>query len=265
MFLEADTISLNILKLMISENIYACRIKNFLTKEKCDHYSKNIINFGKKSYYEVNKSVGKIGSAIFDYAFSVDKIQQYFDLVDENNKNIQTIFGYEPPSKLVFGLLNEIWNSGCEIERFHGKDAYYGIVRIFEKGGSAPPHQDMTIWDIKNCEEVKSIQKQFSVNIYLQTPRNGGEITIYDKHINDEEEYQKTFFRYLDIGYKKAHEEMVNSNTKFITLKPEVGDFIIFNSNKMHSVTNNVSHIPRITNSFFINYRSYQESLRVFS
>ncbi len=264
MFLEANELSSNILKLMSEENIYVCRIKNFFDDKKCALYANRIISSTEKEVYEVNKTVGKIGSAIFDYAFN-DKIDEYFSLVEKNNKIIDDIFGSVAPSKLVFNELNNAWAHGCKVEHYYGKTAYYGIIRIFDQGGTAPPHQDMTAWDIKNCIEAQSIKKQFSINVYLQVSDDGGDLLVYDKHIDNEQEYQKTFLRYLDIGYAAAHEELVASNTKFVSLKPSTGDLVIFNSQRMHAVSNNLSSTPRISSSFFVNYRSKHEPLCVFS
>lgn len=224
MFLEVDKLSSHVLKLMIHENIYACRIKNFFDRDACFNFSQRIGSFIDKERYEINKSISKIGSAIFDYAFD-NNVSEYFDLVDKNNRNIKSIFGDCPPSKFAFEELNNAWKHGCEVENFYKKKAYYGIVRLFEYGGVAPPHQDMTTWDIKDCEEAKTIKKQFSVNIYLQVAHKGGDLAIYDKQINNEEIYQKTFLRYLEIGFEDAHKEIIdNDKVKFVFLKPEVGE-----------------------------------------
>jgi hypothetical protein len=214
MLLESECLSLEIINLMIQENIYVCRVKNFLDIEKCNSYAQNIIAWGDKDKYEVNKSVSKIGSTIFDYAFNKDVID-YFSKVEENNKNINSIFVNQPPSQLVFDNISSIWPYGCQVETFYGQSAYYGVIRIFDNGGTAPPHQDMTVWDIKGCPEVQSISKQFSVNVYMRSTDNGGNLIVYDRQILEEPEYQST---------------LVKMNTKFVQLKPCIGDLIIFNS-----------------------------------
>jgi hypothetical protein len=229
MLLESECLSLEIINLMIQENIYVCRVKNFLDIEKCNSYAQNIIAWGDKDKYEVNKSVSKIGSTIFDYAFNKDVID-YFSKVEENNKNINSIFVNQPPSQLVFDNISSIWPYGCQVETFYGQSAYYGVIRIFDNGGTAPPHQDMTVWDIKGCPEVQSISKQFSVNVYMRSTDNGGNLIVYDRQILEEPEYQSTFFKYLNIGFQEAHQELVKMNTKFVQLKPCIGDLIIFNS-----------------------------------
>ncbi len=264
MLIETNVLSTKILNLMIKENIYACRISHFLDNNECANYAKKIEEFGRKEKYEINPSVGKIGSAIFDYAYK-NNTEEYFSLVEKNNSNISEIFGDSAPAHSVFNQINKYWQHGCEVEKFYNKDAYYGIIRIFDKGGEAPPHQDMTAWDIKDCKESQTIKKQFSVNLYLQHTDHGGALTIYDCQIDEENEYQKIFLENLKKGHSASHEDMIKNNFKFLTLIPKTGDMIIFNSQKMHAVSKNMSTKSRITQSFFINFRSRNESLKVFS
>lgn len=263
MFHETDKIKNNDLQGLVSKELIAIRIPNFFPAALCDLAAEEITNYGTKDYYEVTKKIGimrKIGTAIFDYAENPEEVHKYYDNVESTKSLLDSIFDNWNPILKLQKILDKTWKAGCYNESLHDKDMYAGLIRILDKGSYALPHQDMTMWDMPNCEKAQTIKHQFAVNIYIQTPQKGGELVVYDHSIRSRSEYQS---RKIDGTY--GIDTSFISRKNKITMKPRKGDLIISNSQMLHEVLENTSRLPRITTSCFINYRGKNQPLLMFS
>ncbi len=263
MFIEVDTLTSSVIRSLADGKILAVRVKGFYPESLCKDAAKAIKNFNTTDYYAVTKDIGimkKIGPAIFDYAESTEKVADYYRQVPKTKEVLNNIFNGWNPLDRVRNEVNICWKQGCVGEELHDQEMYYGLVRVFENGSFALPHQDMTHWDMPNCENAQTIKKQFAVNVHLQTPEIGGQIIVYNKSIRDQSEYNA---RKIQGTYGLRIDDI--PLLEQVCIKPSAGDLIISNSQMIHAVLENQGTFPRYTTSCFINYRGDDKPLRMFS
>ncbi len=216
-----------------------------------------------QDYYEVTQGVGtinKVGKAVFDYADTPHRINEYYDQIEHVTEMLCGFFDGDTPLKQLLEELNNCWPAGAEVEHFHDRPMYYGLLRDFPPESYALPHQDMTHWDIPQTSRLSEVSAQFAANVYLQVPRKGGELVVYQRSIQDREEYKKcqNSDNYgLDIDKAQP--------AAYITIVPKPGDLVLFNSHNIHEVKPNSSDVRRITTSCFINFSDIETPLKFFS
>jgi len=161
--------------------------------------------------------------------------------------------------------LGDIWLNGACIENVHNRKMLAGIGRVFEDNFELPPHQDILARDVSDAPiypiyPFSNLVTQLSANIYLRTPKYGGELEIWkvkpsslkQPEIHDKEyEYEGIIDRQI----------LPPATT---VIKPQVGELILFDSTRVHAVR--ASHGgPRVSMSMFIGYRNQQEPLTYWS
>jgi hypothetical protein len=121
--------------------------------------------------------------------------------------------------------LDENWAPGANLANFEGKKMFVGIGRIMKPELSHlseyQPH-----WDSVPTQYA-ALQGQFSANIYLSVPDQGGELEIWDI-----EPLPTSVIHNTDTERDWRAELPVS-----ITLKPEQGDLLLFNTRRPHAIT----------------------------
>lgn len=153
--------------------------------------------------------------------------------------------------------LDDMWPAGATVATIEGSRAFCGLMRIFEPGASAEPHQDVLAWDVSEGHPDGELFGQGAANIYLTMPESGGELTIWPMTLDYE-----TYQRHRRPGSYGLTIEALTCQP--VTLKPQVGELIIFNSNLVHAVEPGQGG-DRITASCFIGYRSDASPLILWS
>ena len=207
-------------------------IKNFISNEKCDL----LIDCAKKQgldYYEDTfPRVGKIGVTQYEHSFS-PKFPYFFKSCQENLKrqNLVKASKFDPVEN-IFSLFNEENMNLKVMTEKEYCDYYIGLYRIFEPGTYAPIHFDYAPVDGKDWE-IGKITQQLSYNIYLQIPKIGGELFVYNMQWKkDKHDKFKLPKRIASYGFS---EEMVK-DAEFVKFIPKKGDLVLFNSQNFHEV-----------------------------
>lgn len=263
MFRELDRLDAASIEALIRGDILAIRVKQYYPESLCKAASAAIQEFNPSDYYKVTENLGvmkKIGKAIFDYAENVAMIDHYYSEVKTTKEVLRNIFGGWIPLDKFKSEISALWPSGCHTESLHGREMYYGLIRVFEPGSYALPHQDMTHWDMPNCVNAQNIQKQFAVNVHLQAPEIGGQMVLFNKSIRSQDEYNE-----MKMPGTYGIDTGDIPHMSQISIKPSPGDLIISNSQILHSVLENKGVMPRYTTSCFMNYRSNNHPLMMFS
>jgi hypothetical protein len=116
--------------------------------------------------------------------------------------------------------LDEIYPSGTNIAAFEGRKMFVGIARLMKAARSAAsqevPHFDALPRSI--CD----LSKQFAANVFLAVPEQDGELEVWDVQPLDPNDTLPTDWR--------------DRAEQALTVKPEVGDLIFFNSRRPHAV-----------------------------
>ena len=66
----------------------------------------------------------------------------------------------------------------------------YAMIRIHEHGDSVQLHRDNSNFEMSEYG-ISDLNNQLSAILYLQSPLHGGELTIYDKMWNKNDEQMK--------------------------------------------------------------------------
>ncbi|WP_036774192.1 2OG-Fe(II) oxygenase [Photorhabdus australis] len=121
--------------------------------------------------------------------------------------------------------LDEIWSAGASIANFEGKKMHAGIARVMRRPERSFMVEKQPHFDGLQQQSI-NLLGQFSVNIYIKTPTNGGELELWDvpaipitELIEDNPEY-----------------DWRGTLPQSILIKPEQGDLIIINTRKPHAI-----------------------------
>jgi len=135
---------------------------------------------------------------------------------------------------------------------------FVGLVRIFEPGSQARPHQDILAWDVPSSSmAAATLLTQLSANIYLRPCADGGELELWDYGLSRP-------------GYEKLKVPATHGLDRdrlppgLLKIRPELGELIIFNSTRIHAVCPIITG-TRITASCFIGVRETSVPLTVWS
>lgn len=130
-------------------------------------------------------------------------------------------------------------------------------MREFNQGSCAEPHNDVLAWDLVGEMET-SIINQLAANVYLETPEMGGELRLWHDWPATKEEYDG-IRKKSSYGVK---EECLSGG--YLEVTPEVGELILFNPMRIHSVEE-IQHGSRLTWSCFIGMYDENKSLQIWS
>lgn len=158
---------------------------------------------------------------------------------------------------LPFFPLDEVWPAGANLARLCSRPMFAGLLRVFEAGTRALPHQDHFDWDASKHEiyEGAYYTSQLAANVYLEVPPRGGELVIWPESLRRVD--------YENVRHGQYGIDAAQLRSQPIVLVPKIGELIIFNSRMVHAVHESVGR--RVTWSCFIGYRSGREPLAVWS
>ena len=198
-------------------------LKNFYDKKSCNIASSNVKNYSTHSHEEgVIKKIG-----IFLSAY-LQRPDEYFDLVQSEQKNVNAIFNsLEDPIEKIKSLLSESLRLKVEIANQNNMLYSAGVIRIHEVGDYAPIHRDNANFEARNFT-VSKYDSQISCVLHLKAAKAGGEIKIYKQFWEKRDEK----FRNPGFGYSNN----VLSTKENVIVKPEVGDLIIINPLYYHEI-----------------------------
>jgi hypothetical protein len=121
--------------------------------------------------------------------------------------------------------LDENWVPGANLANFEGKKMFVGIGRVMKPELSQmseyQPHWDSVPTQYAN------LLGQFSANVYLAVPDEGGELEIWDI------EPLPTSIIHHNDPERDWRAELPPS----IRLKPDKGDLLLFNTRRPHAIT----------------------------
>jgi hypothetical protein len=176
----------------------------------------------------------------------------YQKALSQINETRKICWPYVSPVDLLRLQLDERYPYyGSHLMRLGGDRVMFsGLIRAFEPGVGADPHQDVIFWD-SNRDPHAFLYNQIAANIYLQTQPQGGELELWDHKCNTQAEYDA--LRDGD-SYGLDHRKL---GAPTISIKPEVGNLILFESTRVHAVRPGEG-CSRITMSTFIGYNKNQ-------
>ncbi len=259
---EADQLKNEDLLALCQGKILAIRIPNYYPVELSQLACQKLLNHPQFSYYEKEpKNVRRWGMSFYEtvdtFDFETVNIQEakhrYYAQVNSTIRELRDIFHpyYSPLDRFRLEL-QEAWAMGANVMNIDGSPMFVGMARSFENGAGALPHQDDLRWYAPDYPVVQALKTQLTANIYLQIAPQGGELEIWQKQCS-KQEYEE--LRLAECYFLDRNQLPKSS----LFMKPQVGDLIIFDSTRIHTV--HASQEPRINLSCFIGYSGQEQPL----
>lgn len=255
----ANTICHNDLKDLFNENIMALRIPAFCFSSLVD---KALEKLKERSVIEYSNAdgVGKIdlGMAYFEVSSAADK-ERYYQQAGPARKELdRCFFPYSSPTTKALRIFSEQWPAKVSLLNLNQGPMFLGLVRALTK--EVLPHEDKLERD--DPEAIKRFPfrkcwKQFAFNCYLQMPKQGGELRLWDLSLSDD-----AYNKLKGSSYGIAPHLLPPANAE---IKPEVGELVIFNSRKVHAVAASQCGTLRVSISGFILYTGENQPLGLWS
>lgn len=246
------------LEALAAGEILALRIPNYCETSRRQTLIDRILASSTLEYYKKATGVARIGKALVETKASAEDSDLYFNSALEQIQQLRNITGDTLNPFDQFRLeLDEQWKAGAQIACFKKGKAFTGLLRIFEEGGFARPHQDTLQRDAANEPVAQELAEQFAMNIYLQTSTVGGELELWNVRpsVDEYEALRNSASHGIDIDKLPPSSAII---------KPEAGDLILFRSTNLHAV-HKVGGQPRITWASFVGVRTDAEPLLLWS
>ncbi len=200
---------------------------NILSQHELEQYHYEVSDKGVSQ--KIQFGVSRFGVS-FNTAFrkseGTPEFLRYHRSALQNIRRLRSLFAPNLSPIDQFRLeLDEMWPGGASIGEFSGSKMFTGIVRVTQQNAEVlenRPHADILPPNF-------TLENQFSANIYLSTPDDGlgGELLLW-------------------AGMSLSHAEVddLNKNPGLwkerlgapITVAPQPGDLIIFNTRLPHAV-----------------------------
>ena len=214
------------LSALMKNRIPGVRITNFASHKETD----NLIDELSEHACRTNsiKQVTRLGISQYAQGLRVSK-ENYFTLAKRLNEEFSKIYdqsGFEPVERLI-SKFKEI---GFDADVMHepGMGSYFaGTGKL--RNGTSPIHVDFAAQDSDGWEIAKA-NVQLAWNLYLRVPENGGELLLWDKQWNSEDD----IYQVKDNYY--YHDDVVQ-DAEMLRVKVYPGEVIIINSRNFHAVS----------------------------
>ena len=256
MLLELDALDTESLLRLTEERLLAVRVRRFVPRPLADDLGQQILGNGFATYTNA-PSIGRIGMAFYEAEHQRAQLDDYFASVASNLEELRRrCRPYLNPIDLVRCTLDEVWPAGARLQTLWGRKMYVGLSRVVKPGVRFLAHHDIFAKDAPDSFQARSLEAQFACNVYLNMPTEGGALQMWDDDITPD---QFDEMRGDTYGIEPSL-----LGPPALEVRPQPGDFIMFNSRRMHSVTPGVAD-PRLSLSFFVGYRGNASPLTFWS
>lgn len=251
--IECTQLNQDALLKLIGGECLALRVRNFYDAALCEQLAARIMGFDGLRSFKYATNMDRFGPSLAEVVGSEEALGEYLaTAVDEVARFRQLCAPFLSPMDLLRLQLDEAWLAGANLARIGTSKAFTGVARILRDGGFTGPHQDALA--SPDVELSSFITEQLAANIYLQTSTHGGDLELWDLHL-ERAQYQAIRSPGGKVGITR--EKLRASD---VCLKPEQGALILFRSTRLHSIQQ-ASGRPRVTCSSFIGYHSVAEPL----
>jgi len=248
----------DLLPALASNEIAAIQIAQFLNRQDLDIVIKNMSKQEIAWYENKEFQQGRIGINATGFGYEADGKKRYFDLTPQAAKSRDEIFkgASNPIDKIITFFSSNGFNASVATEpKMQNAQYFAGLVRAM--GAKSTLHFDyapnqLPGWSVSDADE------QYGLVLYLQMPTEGGELTVYNRPWQPEDELHNN-----DIGQKGTYgftEDFLES-VPHATILPAAGDLIVFKSRNFHQVGAINSDKPRLGLTTFMSLKDRSLSL----
>lgn len=242
------------LRAVVSGDQLAARIPNYYPAELASEMANRLREHKDFNHYTNAPDIGKLGSPFYDTVGDAELELAYWRDAASWNRTVRSVFAPSmSPIDRVHVELDESWPGGLHLLRnSNGEPAFAGLARVFGDGAQALPHVDRLEWDAPPHRVDIVPKKQIAMNVYLEMPRQGGELVIWNYKPNRHEHERLRIPGSYGLDRAKLPEPAH-------VITPSVGELIVFDAQNVHAVQPSW-RTPRVTVSFFIIVSSTREA-----
>jgi hypothetical protein len=245
---------------LIQGNTLAVLVRGFIPQKHAFEIANKLLEASTWGRYETEGAHGiEInGRALFECGGD-RTCAEYFQNATPTRRAVRQLL--DPltcPVDRMQAELDSAWKPGTRVLTLNGRKCHVGLQRCFREGGEALHHNDRARVDF-NHPKTARMQFQLAINTYLSMAA-GGELELWNLLPSDEL-YDEA--RY-EFGPTYAVRGDLLPPPDFV-LRPEPGDFVIFNAAKIHRVRPVLGQGARVTVSAFAGFFSTNEPLEIFS
>jgi len=209
--------------------------------------------------YEVEPRFLKIGHAWFDHSTDQDRANHVARTVQYTDETRALCAPFPVPTETFKLDLDLLWQPGANNLRINGDPIYFGMPRALPPGGAVDAHFDWIGADSPGANGIEQVQRQYAVNVYLQTAESGGELALWDTQLSPDD------LKVLRIpGHAYALDEAKLGKPDLV-VKPEAGSLVFFDATQPHAVRRAEGSRPRVTFSAFMGFSGPERPLSLWS
>lgn len=241
-------------------NAIAIRVAGFLPTQTCNVITALVLASKLHGAYENAPRIHRVGCAFFEAGASTAAALAY---LDNAPGWIETMRAECAPHALPMDVLrlhlDEIWPGSAQLTRLGGRQMFAGLIRRFQPGAGAEPHQDHLEWDAHTAgiEEYPYFDAQLAANIYMKVPPRGGELVIWPVGLT-RSQYEAARIP----GSYGVRKELLAGTP--VVLTPRAGELIMFSSRNTHEVQPSKGD-DRVASSNFLGYNGLYRPLALWS
>ena len=210
---------------LIENRIPAVRIKSFAKAHEIDTLVTGLLEYACRT--SSIEQVTRLGISQYEQGIRASK-DNYFKLARRHAPQFAQLYtrSFSPVQRLINQLETKGFNAGTMSEPGMGKYfAGNGKLRI----GYSPIHVDFAPQDSANWA-IAEASAQLAWNLYLRVPPEGGELLLWDKQWQPEDDRHQ-----IDDNY--FYDDAVVHDARMVRVSVTPGEVIIINSRNFHAVS----------------------------
>ena len=220
---------------LITGQIPALIVPKILSKTECSSLCDRITN-----NQTTNGNPRRFGTSLSSHIYEKSR---YFSNAQRSNDSLKKLFPENiSPLTTMRNTISTIFQKQLTTAIENGMSYSDAVIRIHDNDDSVHLHRDNSNFEMSDYN-VSHLKNQLSAILYLQSPEQGGELTIYHKLWNKKDECM----REPDFGYSSALIEDVHK-TKIL---PTEGNMVLLNPKFYHQIESVSGTRSRISIGFF--------------
>ena len=220
---------------LIAGKFPALIVPEILSKTECSSLCNRITN-----NQTTNGNPKRFGTSLSSHIYEKSR---YFSNAQRSNDSLKKLFPENiSPLTTMRNAISTIFQKQLTTAIENGMSYSEAVIRIHDNDDSVHLHRDNSNFEMSDYN-VSHLKNQLSAILYLQSPEQGGELTIYHKLWNKKDECM----REPNFGYSSALIEDVHK-TKIL---PTEGNMVLLNPKFYHQIESVSGTRSRISVGFF--------------